>query len=354
MSLLDWKQHERDPKMTILAGRLVTLTAAFVVAFVQPAMAQAQVEAHTVRAGQSVALATGSTAPIAVTTDAKRGKTSISETATTPKQFTLLYNAPETNAAFTESVVFTNPTSHSVDVTVVPGDGAIYQQAFKSLFVLFVLALLLESGLAVLFRWRPFLVYFDGRGVKTVVSVGFALLFVWSFDMDIVTDLVNVYSQRAKPFQHGFEGYVITALIVAGGSAAVNNILVALGFRSVVTHADIAPKPPRTEGWISVTLLRKDAIGPVDVLIGAPPVPPAARSPIAGTITGGRRRTNLVRLFLRDTSRFPTSGGHAVLAGSVCQVQLRGIDRNGIEVLSRVWGPETIAPGAIIDLELSV
>ena len=340
--------------MMILSGRLVILAAAFVVALARPAMAQAPVEAHTVRVGQSLALATGSTAPIAVTTDAKRGKTSISETATAPKQFTLLYTAPETNAAFTESVVFTNPTSHSVEVTVIPGDGAIYQQAFKALFVLFVLALLLESGLALLFRWRPFLVYFDGRGVKTVVSFVFALLFVWSFDMDIVTDLVNVYSQRATPFQHGFEGYVITALILAGGSAAVNNIFVALGFRSVVTHADIAPKPPRTEGWISVTLLRKHATGPVDVLIGAPPVAPATRSPIAGTITGGTRLTMFVRLFLRDASRFPMSGGFAVPAGSLCQVQLRGIDANGQPFESRVWGPDVIAPGAIIDLELTV
>jgi len=352
--LLGWKWHHRDPNMTILSGRLVILAAVVVVAIVRPAMAQTPVEAHTVRAGQSVALATGSTAPIAVTTDAKRGKTSISETATAPKQFTLLYTAPQTDAAFTESVVFTNPTSHSVDVTVVPGDGAVYQQAFKSLFVLFVLALLLESGLAVIFRWRPFLVYFDGRGVKTVVSVVFALLFVWSFDMDIVTDLVNVYSQRATPFKHGFEGFVVTALIVAGGSAAVNSIFVALGFRSVVTHADIAPKPPRTEGWISVTLLRKGAIGPVDVLIGAPPAVPATRSPIAGTIIGGTRLTKFVRLFLRDAGRFPMSGGYAVPAGSLCQVHLRGVDQSGKAVESRVWGPETIAPGAIIDIELEL
>jgi len=339
--------------MTILAGRLKILAVALVITLAQPALAQAPMEAHTVRAGQSMALVTGSTAPIAVTTDAKRGKTSVSETATAPKQFTLLYTAPQTDTAFTESVVFTNPTSHSVEVTVVPGDGAIYQQAFKSLFVLFVLALLLESGLAVLFRWRPFLVYFDGRGVKTVVSVVLALLFVWSFDMDIVTDLVNVYSQRATPFKHGFEGYVITALILAGGSAAVNSIFVALGFRSVITHADIAPKPPQTEGWISVTLLRKDAIGPVDVLIGAPPVVPAPRSPIAGTITGGTRFTRFIRLFLRDASRFPMSGGYSVPAGSLCQVQLRGVSANGKDVTSRVWGPETIAPGAIIDLELT-
>lgn len=340
--------------MTSLAGRLVIFAAVFIVACGQSAMAQAPLEALTVRAGQSIALATGSTAPIAVTTDAKRGKTTIVETATNPKQFTLLYSAPETTAAFTESVVFTNPTSRSVEVTVVTGDGAIYQQAFKSLFVLVVLALLLESGLAVIFRWRPFLVYFDGRGAKTVVSVVFALFFVSSFDMDIVTDLVNIYSQRSTPFKHGFEGFVITALIVAGGSAAVNNIFVGLGFRSVVTHADVAPKPPRTEGWISVTLIRKEAIGPVDVLIGGPPVAPAIRSTVAGTITGGTRLTKFVRLFLRDAGRFPMSGGYAVPAGSLCQVQLRGVDKSGQAVESRVWGQETIAPGAIIDIELTV
>lgn len=340
--------------MRIRWNRIAILAVLFIVALALPASAQAQPEAHTVRAGQSVALVTGSAAPIAVTTDAKRGKTSIAETSATPKQFTLLYTAPETQAAFTETVIFANPTAHSAEVTVVPGDGAIYQHAFKSLFVLFVLSLLLESGLALIFRWRPFLVYFDGRGIKTVISVAFALLFVWTFEMDIVTDLVNVYAQRGTPFQRGPEGYLITALIVAGGSAAVNNILVALGFRSVVTPAQMVQKPPRTEGWISVTLLRKQAQGPVDVLIGAPPTPPATQPAIAGTITGGSRLTKFVRLFIRDASRFPMSGGFAVPAGTLCQVQLKGVDANGQSVVSRVWGPETIAPGAIVDLELTL
>ena len=340
--------------MTIPSRLVAALVGTVILVLASPALAQTPAEAHTVRAGQSVALVTGSTAAIAVTTDAKRGKTSVSESASTPKQFTLLYTAPETSAAFTESVVFTNPSSRSVDVTVIPGDGAIYQQAFKSLFVLFVLALLLESGLAVLFRWRPFLVYLDGRGVKTVVNVGFALLFVSTFDMDIVTDLVNIYSQRVTPFPHGPQGYVTTALIVAGGSAAVNSIFVALGFRSVITPAQIAPKPPLTEGWVSVTLLRGKATGPVDVLIGAPPVAPGVQAPIAGTITGGTRFSKFVRLFVRDASRFPMSGWYAVPAGALCQVQLKGIDAAGNSVTSRVWGPEAIAPGAIIDLELTV
>lgn len=68
-----------------------------------------------------------------------------------------LYEVPgKSEAAFTETITFTNPTLHSTEMTVVPGDDAVYQQAFKSLFALFVLSLLLESGLAVIFRWRRF------------------------------------------------------------------------------------------------------------------------------------------------------------------------------------------------------
>src|SRR5262245_27163720 len=97
------------PNMTIPSNRIAILAVSVIVALALPAAAQAPPEAQTVRAGQSVALVTGSTAPVAVTTDAKRGKTSISETASAPKQFTLLYTAPQTETAFTETVIFTNP-----------------------------------------------------------------------------------------------------------------------------------------------------------------------------------------------------------------------------------------------------
>jgi hypothetical protein len=316
--------------------------------------AQDAAGAKTVKSGDTTALVTGSTAPIAVTTTTTRGKTSISETSTTPKQFTLLYTAPATDTAFTEVVTFTNPEQHTVSVTVVPGNSALYEHAFKSLFVLFVLALLLESGLALIFRWRPFLVYFDGRGTKTVVSLAFAVLFVWSFEMDIVTDLVNVYSGRTPPFPRGLEGYLVTAMIVAGGSAAVNNILVALGFRSQVTAAQVTPKPPLTVGWISVTLDRKNAKGPVVVTIGPPPSAPQKHAPVAGTIVGGGRLSKFASFFIRDARRFPGSAGFPVPVGSICQVQLVGVDGNNAEIVSRVWGPETIAPGAIIDLEMTL
>jgi hypothetical protein len=61
----------------------------------------------------------------------------------------------------------------------------------------------------------------------------------------------------------------------------------------------------------------------------------------------------LGRLFLRDLSRFPTSGGFAVRAGTTCEVRLVGRDAAG-NAISVQWGPNTIAPGAIVDLELTL
>ena len=128
--------------------------------------------------------------------------------------------------------------------------------------------------------------YFDGRGVKTVISVVFAYAFVHGFGLDIVTRLVNIYSQQNPPFEPSFAGRMITALVIAGGSAAVDSLLIALGFRSVRTPDQIVPRPPRTEGWVSVTLKREKAVGPVDVCIGDPTAGP----PVAGTIAGGAKR----------------------------------------------------------------
>jgi len=324
------------------------ITVAAVVLLVLVAGEVGAQESVTVRAGETRALASGSQ-PITVTSPATKGATVVTESTTTPKTYVLLYTAPATTSVFTEAIKYANPTARSVDVTVTPaGSEKVYAEAFKALFVLFVVALLLESGLAVLFNWRPFLVTFDGRGTKTVISVFVAYVFVEHFNLDIVTRLVNVYSEASPPFESRSVGRVLTALVIAGGSAAVNNLLVALGFRSVRTAEQVTPKPPLTDGWISVTLDRKKAKGPVAVLIGDPTAGP----PVAGTIRGGAPPWKLLRLFLRDRSRFPTSGGFAVPAGTNCQVELHGNDADGKAVPPTTWGPKKIAAGGIIDLTL--
>jgi hypothetical protein len=228
----------------------------------------------------------------------------------------------------------------------------IYSASFKVLFVLFVLAVLIESGLAVIFNWRPFLELFDARGVKTLVAIGFSYFFVEAFDFDVTTRLVNVYSSTNYPVN--LPGKIVTALVLAGGSSGVNNLLIALGFRQISAQRQDTPRPPPQEAWIAVRLRRRLAKGPVTVRIGTD----ANALPVAGTIAGSARPGGrLLGYFVRDQGRFPTSGGYPVAAGQTYTVRMEGVDQAAAPVAVAAgasWGPYPLAAGALINLELSL
>ena len=262
----------------------------------------------------------------------------------------LLYVSPADRKEAEDAVQYTLNgqvvTTHiAVKPSIAFNDSEFYGTSFKALFALFILAVLIESGLALIFRWRPFLDYFDSRTVNAIVAFVLSLMFVRLFDLDIATKLVNTYSGTAHP--SNWPGLVLTALIIAGGSAGVNRILQTLGFRAAASEQPPPPKPPEREAWIAVTLVRQSAVGPVSVFIG-----PAGNPAVAGTISGVSAGRSLWRYLVRDKGRFPQSGGFTVGPGSY-EVFLRGIDRSGATVESRKWGPYDIAPRAIVDIELS-
>jgi hypothetical protein len=231
-------------------------------------------------------------------------------------------------------------------------DPALYTTSFKALFVLMILAVVVESGLALIFRWKPFLAYFDSRSVNPLVAFAFSLIFVYLFKLDIVTTLINIYSAPNPPQPINWAGMILTAMIIAGGSAGVNRLFQSLGLRPASQVEQQQPKPAPTEAWIAVTLVRDKAAGPVSVLIGQAGVPL-----VAGTISGTSRkgaRGSWWRLFLRDRGRFPQSGGHSVVPGGAYEVRLDAEDKEGKPVQSKTWGPNAVAAGAIIDIELAV
>jgi hypothetical protein len=226
-------------------------------------------------------------------------------------------------------------------------DADLYSKSFKALFALFILAVLVENGLALIFRWRPFLDYFDSRTVNAVVAFAFSLVLVSLFQLDITTSLINTYVGTAHPVN--WPGTLLTAAIIAGGSAGVNRIFQALGFRAV--SAQQQPPPPRleeTEAWIAVTLVRSKAVGAVSVLIGQP-----GQLAVAGTISGVTPGRSWWRYVVRDRGRFPMTGGYSVTPGQTYEVVLHGLDRNGDPVVSNRWGPYAVARRAIIDIELT-
>jgi hypothetical protein len=228
-------------------------------------------------------------------------------------------------------------------------DSEIYTRSGKILFTLFVIALLLESGLSVIFNWRVFLQLFDSRGVRTLVSLGFSWLIVEHFKFDAMTELINGYNGTCLP-PSGL-GLFVTALVISGGSSGVNKLLVALGFRSALTAEDTAkPMPPATEAWISVRLVRKNTSGPVSVLIG----PDDATEPcLVGVISGFSPNCRALRFFLNDFGRFPPCGGYPLQPGVKYKLLLAGQDKNQ-QALSAAWGPAALAAGAMVDLEMTL
>jgi hypothetical protein len=303
-----------------------------------------------VRAGESVVIAR---TPKPITNErASLGSVTKAEQETRPEKTYILMYVPPVGATQIEDTVQYTVDGQTVTVPIsvrspspTLADSDLYNTSFKALFVLFILAVLVENGLALIFRWRPFLDYFDSRTVNALFAFGFSLFFVYLFNLDVSTTLVNTYSGTNHPVN--WPGLVLTALIIAGGSAGINRIFQALGFRPVGSQDQPVPTPPRTEAWIAVTLIRDQAVGPVSVLIGQPGAPA-----VAGTISGTTRGRAWWRWLLRNKGRFPPSGGHSVPPGGPYEVTLTGTNNAGHAVSSATWGPFSLAAGALVDIEL--
>jgi len=319
------------------------------------------VEKVSVEVGKTLTLVTGSKGITKI--ESSVGAARAEPNPTAAGTFNLVYKAPEKPTSATVSyenggkaesiVVEITPPKTAAEPPVakplaVTADNP-YAPAAKILFAVFALAVVLESGLATIFNWSVFLRVFDAKGVKTLVAFAVAWIMVGSFDLDISTQLVHVFFPE-KP-SLGPLGGVLSALVLAGGSSGVNNLMQALHLRSERTVDTVIPKPPPTKTWIAVRLIRKSAVGPVYVLSS---VNGAIAPDVIGTILGSSHTWPLVTLFLRDPGRFPGSGGFAVKPDEGRTLTLCGVDAQGAVLNSFVWGPYTMGAGAIVDVVLEL
>jgi hypothetical protein len=223
---------------------------------------------------------------------------------------------------------------------------------------LFLFAVLLESALALLFNWRPFVELLNPRAIRPLVAFAVALIFVLTYRFDAVGALMEATKARPPGSEAGLLGQVLTAAILAGGSAGVNTLLVALGFRQTRNPATEAARVPEHRAWIAVTVRRSASRGAVQVHLGpADPNDPAphANLPLAGVVTphAAAQERRLLRYFLHDPNRFPRYGGYELRAGVPALVQLRGVDAGG-QPLPFETIAFTPAEKAIIDLEMTL
>ena len=266
-------------------------------------------------------------------------------------------------AMFEQSAAFAQ-----ADIRPVGLSDAVYSTSISALTVLFVMAVVLESAFAVIFNWRIFLAYFSTKGVKTIVMVVVSLILVYAFNLDVVASLIAAYrlpaasgapldtslfaTEAAKV--SGTVSKVTTALVLAGGSAGVHNLMYALGFRSN-REAEIEPTPPQDEAWVAVKVKRVNAVGQVQVVVSkVDTMPQGVDTPpaIAGSI--GFSRPRLSDLLLRNIDRFPQNGGYVVKPNEPYRILVEGADKNGTTITRLGDRYYVFAPRAIVDFQVEI
>lgn len=216
-------------------------------------------------------------------------------------------------------------------------------QSAKVLLKLFVLAVILESALAVLFNWRPFISRFDGRSAKPLISVLVAFALVKSLNLDVVGALARTYTGFPGAAGDGWLTSILTAMVIAGGSAGVHRMLRSLGYRGIDLE-EAKPKPPPTKAWIAAHRGRTALTGPLDVLVAKD----TGGWAVAGNISANSPPRLAAWLF-RDRSAYPSAGGFVVDPDVDLKVALVR-QGEGDPDPANVWGPRKLMAGAIIDI----
>lgn len=180
------------------------------------------------------------------------------------------------------------------------------------LAALLVVAIVLESALATIFNWRVYREFFNGRAVKTLVMIAFGYALVRLFDYDFVARMVGYAGATGS---EPWLSEILSALVLAGGSAAVFQLFTALGLRTPVNPAQ-RNEPPQDKAWVSVRIVRDKAIGEVKLFFDKLPEtnPPDTRPALAGVVGQGGFGRRIFSLFFADPLRFPSYGGRTVEA----------------------------------------
>lgn len=202
-----------------------------------------------------------------------------------------------------------------------PTDG-LFGKLLIELTGLFVVATVIESALALLFQWRLYREFFNGRAVKTVVMVAVGYAVVLQFNYDVFQRIMLLITGSGGD---KLLSTFLSACILAGGSAAVFELFKALGLRPPVDPAQEKPKPPSDRAWVSVKLIRKEAVGDIKIHIvkinPADAVLDTLPSELAGVVAEKKGiLSRLKNVFLADPLRLPSYGGLTVEAGTVYRI----------------------------------
>ncbi len=141
-------------------------------------------------------------------------------------------------------------------------DNGTYQMIINMLVMIFILAVLIEVALSVLFRWRVFLRHAEGKGWKVPIAFLVSLAIVIAHEIDLPDVVVAAFADTpaggkvATPAGGKEVGILISAFIIAGGSSSVNAVFEKLGWRNPLAQQKKSEKErQKTQGrlWVQVT-----------------------------------------------------------------------------------------------------
>lgn len=223
-------------------------------------------------------------------------------------------------------------------------------EAGQELLFLLVLAALIEQALGLVFNWKPFVASFDRKAVRPLISFAVCLVVTSRFDPPLLGHLLPP----------GVLSTILTAMILGGGSAAVNNLLKTLGLRDQLPAADAVPqgpRPPADKAWIAVIPKVKTEVTGTLTVVGT--VDGSTDVVQLGQVSAEAARTGRRwGLLLANKGRFPPVGGHAIAPGTwtiwLESTRLKAAPSPPPVTSENQWGPYKVEAGSIIDITLTI
>lgn len=242
-----------------------------------------------------------------------------------------------------------------------------------TLLQLLAVVIVVESALAALFNWRVFRIAFNARALKTPIMfcVGLMLVIVTTYDpMREIIAAGGIPLDAAKGWSLFFQvtlTTILSAMIIAGGSEGIFQLLRKLGIRSPETSPDeAAAKALKSDqAWVSVRATGVTEPQPIQIGIeelgGTYKATDDSLSyffdhvdqpPLVGSIDSRTVWQRVKAAFTADASRFPSYGGRTVSADKPYRITATWISEDKPKSVGIFRGK--FAPRALIDLSVDL
>jgi len=100
----------------------------------------------------------------------------------------------------------------------------ILEGVFVVLISATVISLVFEVAVTSIFSWRVYKKYLGSKGAKMPIITVLAFVVFWGYDLDIIYALLTAMGAEGDIVK-GPGGQALTALLIAGGSKAIHDVL---------------------------------------------------------------------------------------------------------------------------------